>query len=241
MPQYYFAPKLIGADHNRTQIRFGLREDLEHEEWFQSYPIDDVELLIAAVLSDPCEYSIQRTTDPLGLEADGSRFRPLSSLVGSKIFQIDELRKGIEGHFFSQCYLGPVDVHLISQHFSNLETLTEQYGDLLSAFEDDTNNSLGRLFQTCVDLNPGDDLTRTYQFLGGKRKLIVPRYGDYHRIVLPDDLICTNSVCRVGRIYGLIMELNNLAARIDWECLQIAHKMKDHQETTIPNGPYWVI
>ena len=241
MPQYYFAPRLIGTSDVKTEIQFGLWEDLEHEKWVQRYPIDDVELLIAALLSETYEYPIQRTIDPLSLVSDGSQIRPLSSLVVNKIVQIDQFRQGIEGHFFSQCYLGALDVHLISQHLSNLETLTEHYGDLLCAFEHDTSNSIGRLFQNCVDLNPADDITRTYQFLGGKRKLIVPKYGNYNRIALPNDLICTNSVCRVGRIYGSIRELNDLAGRIDWHCLQIAHKMKDHQETTIPNGPYWVI
>jgi hypothetical protein len=241
MPQYFFAPKLIGTSDVKTEIQFGLWDELEHEKWVQQYPIEDVELLIAAVLSETYEDPIRRTIDPLILVADGSQIRPVSSLVVNKILKIDQLRQGIEGHFFTQCYLGALDVHLISQHLSNLETLTEHYGDLLSAFEDDMSNTIGKLFQKYVDLTPDDDIKRTYQFLGGKRKLIVPKYGNYNRIELPEELICTNSVCRVGRMYGSIRELNDLAARIDWECIQIAHTMKDHQETTNPNGPYWVI
>jgi len=242
MPQYFYAPKLIGTNHAMTRIRFGLRDELEHERLVDSYYIDDdVDILMAALVDDSTEYRFKRTSDSATLDVRDGNIRGITGVVREKIKEIVTLRSSMQGHNQSEFHLLKLERQDIIQHFLDIRRLSHKCFGAVLQLDEKTDNTIGSIFRHYIIFEPGDDLIRDYQFRGGMRRLVIPNIGNYDRIELPDELSCTNSDCRIGRLCGSIRDLNNLAAQIDWHCLQIAHKMKDHQETTIPNGPYWVI
>ena len=132
---------------------------------------------------------------------------------------LEALKANLQSHSVSQCHENLLESHTIDINVRTLITLTEQYGDNLSVFEEETDNAFGQLFRPYVNLEPDDDLTRQYSFLDGTRKLVIPKLGDYQHITLPEDLTCRHLQCRIGKINGLVKSLNNFLGQIDWNCL----------------------
>ena len=242
MPQYSIETSIY-EDLGRCSLKLrAVREDRPVAENERVIDIDDIEMLFGALTSRLSEYRTLRAFRySLSFVFNTSDVNIAIETVISANQSVGNLKSDIQNHFFSQCYLGLLDPQVTAPYLRNLSRLTEQYGELLSAFEYATDNTIGRLFRNFVDINPGDDLIREYQFLGRTRKLVIPKLGDYKRIDVPEDLAYNSISCRVGKFYQTVKKMNELMAQIDWHCLKIAHKMRDHQETTIPNGPYWVI
>lgn len=201
--------------------------------------VDDFELFLAA-FSSIAEVSIQGNDDlKIDLRVDDQI--DAVDLVLGIVDLVDKMCKDISCHRCSQLHEGKLDFQVIRDDFDILSDLSESYGVQLDAFENDTHTRVGWLFREYVNFNPDDDLTKEYQFMAGIRKLVFPDLGNYNRINLPDELKCGNAECSLGQYTNTVIELNNLVSKIDWQCLQIAHKMRDHQETDNPNGPHWVI
>jgi hypothetical protein len=201
--------------------------------------VDDFELFLAA-LSSIAEVSIQGNGD-LKIDLRVNDQIDAVELVLGTVDIVDKMCKDISCHRCSQLYVGKLEFQVIRDDFDILSDLSESYGVQLDGFENDTHTRVGLLFREFVNFNPDDDLTKEYHLLDGTRKLVIPHLGNYNRINLPDELKCANAECSLGKYTNTVIELNNLVSKIDWKCLQIAHKMKDHQETDNPNGPHWVI
>ena len=242
MPQYSIETSIL-EDLGRCEVLLtAVQEDGPAAEDECVIDVDDIGLLFGAVMLGPKTYDLHRASlEPFVLGFANQKINEVIEYLWQESVNLKSQQVDIQGHFFSQCYLGALDKDQIGNNIWNLERSTDVYFNELIELIEETDNTIGRLFRPHINFEPGDNLVRTYQFLGRTRTLVIPNRGDYKRIDLPEDLVCHNSLCRVGKICQSVKRMNELIARIDWLCLQIAHKMKDHQETTIPNGPYWVI
>ena len=204
--------------------------------------IDNLELVYGVLRSERQQYQVRLVSTSV----DTVEFKSPSQFeatycLSSAVDKVDSLYGDIQNHLYSPFVPDVLDHQVLELHIGKLNILTERYGDLLSKLDEETEDKFGQLFRQYIDFNPDDDLTRQYQFLGGTRKLVIPKLGNYNRINLPDELSCTTCKCHIGHYGKLVNSMNAIVGQIDWHCLQIAHKMKEHQETTIPGGPFWVV
>ena len=243
MPQYSIETSTTNNGNTTRLVLRTVQEDEPVGDDERVINVNDIDLLYGAIVSNLSEYHRihQVSLHPFIVTFRGLGIYQAINTVISANNWVEQFNSTIQNHFFSQCYLGVYDRPQIAGHIWSLATWTDDYFNQLIELYEQTDNTIGRLFRRHINFEPGDDLIREYQFLGRTRKLVIPNLGDYKRIDLPEDLACHNSLCTVGKIHESVKEMNELVARIDWECIQIAHKMKDHQETTIPNGPYWII
>lgn len=243
MPRYF-----IRSSHSRVSVRkvdlvlFPARDNQRLFGTEREIFINDLNLLFGAITSEFDNVKIisaQHVPYKISLEAANEDEAVEALLTFNR--SLEALKANLQSHSVSQCHANLLESHTIDINVRTLNTLTERYGDKLSVLEQETDNPFGQLFRQYVNLEPDDDLTRQYPFLDGTRKLVIPRLGDYQRITLPEDLTCPQFKCRIGNINYLVKSLNNFLGQIDWQCLQIAHKMKEHQKTDSDGGPYWII
>ena len=239
MPQYSIETKVfVTGEETRIHLR-PVQVDLPDIEIQHVIEIIDTNLLHGELMANRDVYQVRGSNIDLVFWFS----TPDVNVAVEQLFlaneSVENLCVDIRSHHFSLIQNDLLEYGGIS--LRKLNSLTEQYGAQLANFEYNTDNAIGRIFRQYVDVDPSDDLVREYQFLGGMRKLVIPKLGNYNLIDLPDDLKCGSVKCQFGKINRLVERMNRLMVTIDWECIHIAHKMKDHQETTIPNGPYWVI
>jgi hypothetical protein len=216
-----------------------VQSELPDDENQQVITIIDTNLLHGELMANRDVYQFRGSNIDLGYRFSTADVNVAVEQLFLANESVENLCADIRSHHFSLIQNDRLAYGGIS--LRNLNALTEQYGAQLANFEYNTDNAIGRIFRQYVDIDPSDDLVREYQFLGGMRKLVILKVGNYKLIDLPDELKCGSVRCQVGKINRLVERMNRLMVEIDWECIQIAHKMRDHQETTFPNGPYWVI
>ena len=242
MPRYFIRPVNLWSANQFGIDMFAVVADRIPREGETEIYIDNLDLLNGA-LAQKAEFRNKRSD-----YAHHQRlfFRDVTvddavAIIVSVNKYVKHLMENLQEQSAVDYHQDYIEAEVIEEHISRIGLLTEQYGDELSLLEHETQNAFGQLFWPYIDFTPDDDLTRQYSFLGGSRNLVIPKLGNYERINLPEDLTCQSSNCRLGYINRLVNSMNAVVGQIDWQCLQIAHKMRDHQETTIPNGPYWVV
>jgi hypothetical protein len=203
---------------------------------------DDLELLYGVLLSRQRMYkfkSASSTTIVFTFTTD--YFTALKNLSSANNL-VNDMKTEIKGHLVSQRVDDCLDSKILAANITRLNLLTEEYGDLLVALDEESYlDVIGQLFRRYINFSPEDNLCRDYEFLGGTRKLVIPNIGNYSRIKLPKELTCQELSCLVGKNGRIVNRMNELIYQLDWLCLKIAHKMKDHQKTDFDGGPYWVI
>jgi hypothetical protein len=203
---------------------------------------DDLELLCGVFVDRHRTYKIASVSVTPFAFTFATDYHTAIESLSSANNMVNEIKTEIQGHLVSQRELAYFNSENLASNSTKLNFLTERYGDLLMALDEETSDDvIGQLFRQYINFSPDDNLSREYEFLGGTRKLVIPNLGNYNRIKLPKELTCQELSCLVGKNGKIVNRMNKLLYRMDWECLQIAHKMMDHQQTDNPNGPYWVV
>ena len=166
---------------------------------------DDLELLYGVLVSLQRTFPFKSASCTPFVFTFASRYRIAIGTLFSANTLVNDMKTEIKEHLVSQRDLASLNYENLAANISHLNLLTEEYGDLLMALDEETSQGvIGQLFRQYINFSPDDNLTRDYEFLGGTRKLVVPNLGNYNRIKLPTELTCPELSTR-KQIFQLVL------------------------------------